>query len=256
MKNFLTLLICIFSLNLHAAETWTEVPSVSGNGTIPIFSMTQDDATATVVLVPGGPFIIGNKDPKTGRPDGINFVVRSAGQFFSEKMNVVVMGKPEKGGDLRFGKNRQSDSHASDVLEVVKFATNAKKPVWLIGTSLGSMSIAKAAVLDRENIVAGIVLSSTVFRSKDGLGVLSIDTNNLKIPVLVSHHAKDACPETNPKMIDELKERFSSSKNFTISLITAGDSPKGKPCGPTHWHGFVNAETETVRSIAEFIRNN
>lgn len=255
MKFLTTLLACLFSASLFAAEQWSTVPSISGNGAIPIFSITSEDASATVVLIPGGPFIIGNKKPDTGRPDGINFVVRTVGQFASEKMNVVLMGKPEKAGDLRFGKNRQSDSHASDVLEVVKFAKKSNKPVWLVGTSLGSMSVTKAVTLDKENSVSGLVLSSTVFHSKDGVGVLSIDTVGIGIPVLISHHAKDACPETNPKFINELKAKFSGSERIAVALIDAGDSPTGNPCGPTHWHGFVNAETETVRSITEFIRS-
>lgn len=256
MKKFISMVTVLVSCNLFAAEQWTTLESSSRNGSIPIFSIDSDDATATVVLVPGGSFVIGNKAPDTGRPDGINFLVRTAGQFSSEKFNVVLMGKPEKGGDMRSISIRQSGHHGSDVMQVANFAKEFKKPVWLVGTSLGSISVANTALLDKRSVISGVVLSSAVYRTKQREGLLSMNLNDLKIPILISAHEKDECPDTNPAMIGELKGQLPSSKNVQVALIANGNAPTGNVCGPNHWHGFINAELETVQSVAQFIRAN
>ena len=256
MKRFFILVTFFFSVNLYASEEWSNIPSISGNGTIPVFSISRDDSTATVVLIPGGPFTIGNKSPDTGRPDGINFVVRSAGQFSQEKLNVVLMGKPDKAGDLRSTEQRQKDHHASDVMEVVGFAKKFDKPIWLVGTSLGAISVVNAVLTDKNVLVKGVVLSSSSFKDKRGYGVLSMDLEKLLVPVLLSGHEKDECPATNPKFNEDARKRLTASKKVAISLISTGSAPTGNICGPKHWHGYINAEVDAVRSISEFIRSN
>ena len=257
MKKILAfVLLTVFSYSLLAQEQWSTIQAASGNGPIPIFSIDRDDAIATVVLLPGGPFTIGNKSADTGRPDGINFLVRTVGQFSSEKLNVVLMGKPPRAGDLWNGRSRESDDHGSDVMQVVEFAKELKKPVWLIGTSLGAISAVNTALIDKRAVLSGIVLSSMTFRANKNSGVLSMDVEKLTIPILISGHEKDECPGSNPKLIDELKAKLTSSKKVGVAMISSGNSPTGKPCGPNHWHGYINAEAEAVRSIADFIRSN
>lgn len=257
MNKILALVFAaVFSSTLLAQEQWSTIQSASGNGTIPIFSIYSEGSTATVVLLPGGPFTIGNKNADTGRPDGINFLVRTVDLFSSEKLNVVLMGKPSRAGDLWTGRSRESDHHGSDVMQVVEFAKELKKPVWLVGTSLGAISAVNAALIDKRSLLSGIVLSSMTFRANKNSGVLSMSVEKLTIPILISGHEKDECPSSNPKLIDELKAKLTSSKKVGVAMISSGNNPTEKPCGPKHWHGYINAEAEAVRSIADFIRSN
>lgn len=255
--KFVASLAVLFAVNVaYAAPRWVTIPSPAGNGDIPVYIDEQPDAVATVVLVPGGPFTVGERDPQSGKPKGINFLVRTVDTFAAQKLNVVLMDKPSQAGDLRWGNNRQSDAHGKDVLKVVETAKQLDKPVWLVGTSLGAISVAKASLLDETGLVNGVVLSSSVFHAKGGSGVMTMDYGKLSIPVLISHHQKDECPETNPQVIKDLVSKLTASKKVEVAMITAGDTPKGNVCGPNHWHGFINAEDETVKSISSFIHKN
>jgi len=85
---------------------------------------------------------------------------------------------------------------------------------------------------------------------------MTMDYAKLSIPVLISHHQKDECPETNPQIIKDLVSKLTASKKVEVAMITVGGTPKGNVCGPNHWHGFINAEDETVKSISTFIQKN
>lgn len=256
MKLIAFISLFFAALTSSAEPRWINIQSTSGNGDIPVYINDRADAIATVVLIPGGPFTVGKKDPQTGKPDGINFLVRSIDAFSSQKLNVVLMDKPALAGDLRWGNNRQSEGHGKDVLAVAEKAKELNKPVWLVGTSLGAISVGKASLLEQKELIAGVVFSSSVFHAKGGSGVMTMDFSTLKIPVLISHHQKDECAETAPTFVKEFAGKFSAASTVEVSMIDSGNAPKGNVCGPWHWHGFVNAELETVKSISQFIAKN
>jgi hypothetical protein len=255
MKIFPQILLLFAAINASAEQRWITLNSSAGNGDIPVYIDERADAIATVVLVPGGPFSVGKKDPVTGKPDGINFLVRTVDMFAAEKLNVVLMDKPSRGGDLRESRRRASNDHAQDILQVAEKAKELKKPVWLVGTSLGGISVGNAAQHDEKGIISGIVFSSSVYPEKK-YGVLSLNLSDMKIPVLISGHEKDECPSTAPSLIPDLKKKLTSARVVEVSLIKNGSSPKGNVCGPWHWHGYINAEQEAVKSISGFISKN
>jgi hypothetical protein len=78
----------------------------------------------------------------------------------------------------------------------------------------------------------------------------------IRLPVYVSGHEKDECATTPPSTTREIAKRLTSSKNVVLKMTHSGSTPTGNPCGPTHWHGYINAEAEVVKQMAEFIKNN
>ena len=123
---------------------------------------------------------------------------------------------------------------------------------------MGAISALNAVTLEKETKVSGIVISSAVANKTSSVkaGALDFPLEEIRVPVYVSGHAKDECRSTPPATTREIAKRLVKSKKVELKMTESGSSPSGNPCGPTHWHGYINAEQEVVRQMSEFIREN
>jgi len=142
--------------------------------------------------------------------------------------------------------------------EIAKVITYAKqqfgKPVWLVGTSRGTVSGTAAAIALGETQVQGLVLTSSVTSKKTG-AIATQNIGSLKIPVLVAHHKNDACNICVPSEARRITADLKSSPVKKFVMVEGGSDPEGDPCEARHWHGFINFEKETVKIIADWIKN-
>lgn len=254
MNKILLGLLLWMPTMVMASEYWEEI-SVNGS-TVELFVMDPSDSKVTVVLLPGGPWVLGKKDPGTQRPLGRNFLVRSASLFYEKGLTTVVMGKPSKAPDLNDGVARTSSQHADDVLAVVDYVYQKfGHPVWLVGTSRGTQSAVTAALRDRTNSISGLVLSASMLGTQySEVSLLSLDLQNIRLPVYISHHKKDECYNTDPADLDDLVNALGNAQVVELKLIESGHSPSERVCGPVHWHGYINAEPETVDGMVTWIK--
>lgn len=255
MKYLLTLIVSFFPWIAVAQPYWETIDI--GSSTVDLFIMAPKNSKTTVLLLPGGPWVLGGRDVKTQRPKGRNFLVRSAPLFFDNGLTTVIMDKPSNAPDLNDGIARTSNQHADDILAV---ATYLKKkfdhPVWLIGTSRGTQSAAAAAIRDKSQVISGLVLSASMLgTNRSEVSLLGLDLDKIRVPVYVSHHQKDECGNTNPQEIPLLVQALTNAPKVQVKLIESGHSPTERVCGPMHWHGYINAEAETVNGIASWIKS-
>jgi pimeloyl-ACP methyl ester carboxylesterase len=92
----------------------------------------------------------------------------------------------------------------------------------------------------------------TAYRIKGA--VPTQDLKKIHVPVLVVHHAHDACKVCMPH---EAKSIAGDLKNSTVKksvLLDGGTGASGDPCESLHHHGFIGMEQETVDLIAEWIK--
>ncbi len=248
----LLLWLALASSGAFAGDQLIDVP-VRQHASVPVFWMPRPDAVATVILLPGGNGGFGKL--VDGVPTGGNFLVRSRNDFAEHKLNVAVVGRPSDIADLEYI-YRTSTEHTGDLEQVVAAVRqlSGQRP-WLIGTSRGTVSTAAAAIAFGNTQLAGIVLTSSIVnRAKPG-NVPAQQLDALRIPVLVLHHAKDACRHCNPadahRIIDGLVNVPASDKQLRIA--EGGSNPTGDPCAAQHWHGYVGMEQEAVDMIANWI---
>jgi len=132
-------------------------------------------------------------------PKSDNFLVRTRELFAAEGFNVAVLGLSTDMRDLT-QEVRTSSEHAQDVLAVVKaICATTSRPVWLVGTSQGTIFAAAAAMLDQGQLIDGIVITSGYHS-----GILKLRTrvssqqgvDSIVVPTLVYHHKNDGCRET------------------------------------------------------------
>ena len=91
------------------------------------------------------------------------FLVRSRDKFADHNFMVAVVDAPS---DQQQGMNpmfRMSGAHAGDIGAVAAYLKEqADVPVWLVGTSMGTFSAARAAIAAKG--IDGLVLTSTITR--------------------------------------------------------------------------------------------
>jgi predicted esterase len=218
--------------------------------TTSVFWEPADNANATVLLFPGGAGGFGKVEQ--GRATGANFLVRSAPYFLANGLNVAIIGKPSDSEDLDYA-DRISETHMADVRKVLEFVkSRSAAPVWLVGTSRGTIS-ATAITIREPEAIAGLVLTSSVVSYRKAGAVPKQDLSAIKVPVLVVHHARDACQVCQPHEVAGILRGLKSAPVKKLVMLDGGANPRGDPCEAFHWHGFVGMEQEAVQTIANWI---
>jgi len=213
--------------------------------------MPRDGATATVLLFSGGTGGIGYRD---GEPKSGNFLIRSRDEFAKAGFNVALMGNPSDTPKLN-PVFRQSPEHFADVRAVLQdIRTSSPVPVWLVGTSQGTISAA-AAGIDLGAAVQGVVLTATLSGQQFGGSVSDLPLEKLAVPVLVHQHAKDSCKITPPYLAARLISKLSASPVKKYMEVDGGQNPTGPACEAFHYHGYIEMEPEAVAQISTWIKH-
>ncbi len=249
------LFICIIVLCLTApavAESDRLVKIDSRPGVaVSFYYMKREGAKASVVLLTGGGGGIGMKN---GIPTSNNFLVRSRDLFAANGFNVAVVGKPSD-KDTLDGSFRISPEHIEDLRQVLDFLKNDEGvPVWIVGTSMGSISATSVATVVSKEEVSGIVLTSSVTQKKIG-AVPEQRLESIRVPVLVVHHEFDECKICVPSEVSQIIRGLKNAPIKKEVYVKGGANPRGDPCEALHKHGFIGMEKEVVDLISAWIKN-
>jgi len=222
-----------------------EVPTRTGV-TVPVFWQPAASAKATVLLFPGGAGGFGQVE--AGRPTGRNYLVRGSGEFVARGYNVAIVGRPSDTPDLGYA-DRLTDAHLGDIRAVLAAVKGwSPLPVWLVGTSRGTVSVTAAASRGVGEI-AGMVLTSAITAADKRGNVPSQQLAAIRVPVLVVHHAKDQCRVTPPGEAPRILSGLTAAPVKKLVIVDGGANPQGDPCEALHWHGFIGMEAEVVDLI-------
>ena len=219
---------------------------------VPIYEVWKKDAVATLVLYSGGGGGFG-KIGADGWPGSANFLIRSAKLFSAHPFNVILVGRATDvtglDGLTRIGDDHNLDNQA--IFKAIKAKSSA--PIWLVGTSMGTISVTAAAIRDTGSNIAGIVLTSSVTASRIKGAVLAQDLSKIKVPVLVLHHEHDACKVCTPELAKSIAGELKNSPIRKTLWVDGGDGASGDPCEALHFHGFIGKEKEAVDLIADWV---
>ncbi|MCP3716816.1 alpha/beta hydrolase [Paraburkholderia sp. CNPSo 3281] len=190
-----------------------------------------------------------------------NFLVRSRMLFVNDGVAVAVIDSPsDRQTPPYLDGFRLTPEHAADARAVIAWSREQLHvPVWLVGTSRGTQSVAAIAIAlakDDANPGAGpdgIVLTSTILReNRGGDPVTGMNLSALKIPVLVVHNKDDACKVCPVAETDTLMQKLTQSPRTKLMLVSGGAS-RGDPCGAFAYHGFNGIESEVVHGITAWM---
>lgn len=226
---------------VHTTVWWEAAPVGEG----------ASNARATVLLFPGG--VGGFGRVAQGRPSSDNFLVRSAQAFTDQGLNVAIFGRAN-GQELQPA-DRMGSDHLQDIRQVVQAVrTHSNAPLWLVGTSRGTTSVASAAIALQDAGLAGVVMTSSIVAADEPGALPSLDLAAIRVPVLLVQHAKDACKLCTPSAMPAVLQRLVQAPVKQLRLVDGGRNPSGGVCHAMHWHGFIGMEDDAVQLIAQWIR--
>lgn len=221
---------------------------------VPIYTVWKENAVATLVLYSGGSGGYG-KIGADGWPGSQNFLIRSARLFAAHPVNLVLVGRASDVPDLD-GATRTGDQHDQDNQSIFRtIKAQSAAPIWLVGTSMGTISATAAAIRDGGRNVAGIVLTSSVTGYRISGAVPTQDLEKIKVPVLVVHHERDACKVCTPYEARNIADGLKNSPIKKTVLLSGGSGVSGDSCGALHFHGYIGMEKDAVDLIVSWITN-
>ena len=228
-------------------------------------------AHASVILLTGGDGRLSLSDGTDPiNPAGTvinstgNFLIRSANKFLREGLNVMMADVepffPNVAGNTGIGLGqRMGATHASQLQNFVNTAAARwGKPVWVVGTSNGSISAVTAGgFAPALTGIKGLVLTSTrsVLNNATNQGLFDLYRTRITVPTLVLWNQDDACPVSPPAGSAALFAAIPASGKKSVAL-DGGHSVATDNCGAFSEHGYAGIEREAVEKIAHFIKQN
>jgi hypothetical protein len=239
----------------RADEELVKLPTRPGV-TQPFWVMTPPGSpVASVILFTGGPGLLFSQRQPVLR--GKNFLIRSRDKFAAAGFLVASVDGPSdhlEGLDESF---RTSAEHASDIAAVIAYLRQkAAVPVWLIGTSRGTTSVANVAARLKSGGPDGLVLTSSIVAPTRILAPIqsSVDVGTIAVPTLFVHNRDDACMACPFSAVPALMARFTRAPRKELIAVSGGSTPLSDPCEALSRHGYIGIEDEVVGKIAAWIK--
>ena len=211
---------------------------------------------ATVILFTGGPGRLGIFSNGSMSRGEDNFLVRSRELFRAHGLAVVVVDAPSDRQAQPFMDGfRETPAHATDIQTVIAWARKRHNvPVWLIGTSRGTQSVAAIATqLTLPDGPNGIVLTSSILTDTPSrTPVPDLPLQKISVPTLVVHHKMDGCKWCQFSDIEKLMSQLPKSAAVELITVTGGQT-QGDPCNARGYHGYNGIEQDTIDKIVAWL---
>lgn len=207
---------------------------------------------ASLILFPGGGGKLQGYGP--AKLDHGNFLVRSRNLFVAKGFVVAVIDAPsdQPGG---MGEFRVGEDHRRDIAAVIAYLRQAAPvPVWLVGTSRGTLSAANGAALEAGG-PDGVVLTSSVTRGskRQKMTVYDDDLDAIRVPALLVHNRNDACPLCPFSDMPDLLEALDNAPRKELVAVEGGAPSESEACKSLSRHGYFGIEEQVVGVITDWI---
>jgi hypothetical protein len=221
-------------------------------------SSTSKNPTRLAVLLPGYPAVVRpvveNGAMTSSRLSG-NFLIRSRHFLVDETIASLIVDCQSDSGDYctstyQASKQRQED--VDKLIAEVKRRTPSISEVWLIGTSMGTIS-SSFMPLHNPSAYAGAIHTASITEpyarnSYRELG--GFDYKKTAVPQYFIHHAADPCFLTTYAGAQSITEKY----KVPLITVTGGSNFKGDPCKAFTEHGFRGKEKDVMRAVGAIIK--
>lgn len=192
-----------------------------------------------------------------------NFLPRSRREFIRNAILPVILDNPSDQPDGMSDAFRESREHYTDIRAVrgELYKRYPELPVFLVGTSRSTLSVAYLARQLQTDIQGAVLTSSMFYTSSDPRArplLAGFDWSQIKVPVLLVHHEEDGCGATPYREAARAGSRYPL---VTLISVRGGKPAESGPCAPLSSHGYFGREAQTVDAIAgwmlgkQFARN-
>jgi predicted alpha/beta-hydrolase family hydrolase len=184
-----------------------------------------------------------------------NFLLRIADRLSTAGIALVY---PDTPSDQRngFGNSRTGPDHMKDGQAVVAWTRqHIDAPIFVIGTSRGTISAVNIAADIEPGAIAGVVLtSSLMLPSRTTNAIDDAQLARVAVPTLVVHHRDDGCGVTKPAEVPQLMDGLKSTPRKDLIWISGGLPAKSGPCDGKSAHGYFGAEAEATKAMIDWMK--
>ncbi len=265
---FLAIVLQTYPVSAQDGATQTvglneEIVSVDLNGDrkqvgVYTTSSSSKNPTRLAVLLPGYPSVVRpvveNGVMTNSRLSG-NFLIRSRQFLVDETIASLIVDCQSDSGDLcsstyQASKQRQED--VDKLIAEVKRRTPSISEVWLIGTSMGTISSSYMPIHNPSGYAGAIHTASITepYARNSYRELGGFDYKKTTVPQYFVHHAADPCFLTTYAGAKSITDKY---KVPLITVIGGGDF-KGDACKAFTEHGFRGKEKDVMRNIGVIIK--
>jgi hypothetical protein len=243
----IALLFAVAPAPARAQAVVADLPVPSG-GTERAAFLPAPAARATVILLAGGEGVV--QIGSGGETGNNNFLIRSRNLWAPYGINAVILGSPDNRSLLG---QRSQPGYAAALGVAVDFArSRSNVPVWLVGTSQGSVAAVNGAAR-LGGKVAGVVLTSSVTQaSRSGETAFGAGANAIAVPALVVSNSRDACRASPTADAQTLLATMAASPRKEAILVDSS-AIQSDPCEALSPHGYLGIEASVIGRIANWI---
>ena len=251
------------TITAHAVNLSEELISVDLSGDrkqvgVYTTSSTAKNPTRLAVLLPGYPSVVRpvveNGVMTNSRLSG-NFLIRSRHFLVDETIASLIVDCQSDSGDYctstyQASKQRQED--VDKLIAEVKRRTPSIAEIWLIGTSMGTIS-SSFMPLHNPSGYAGAIHTASITEPYARNSYRELGGFNYKkitVPQYFVHHVADPCFLTTYAGAQSITEKY----QVPLITVRGGGDFKGDACKAFTEHGFRGKEKDVMHAVGVIIK--
>jgi len=223
-----------------------DLPLQGGGFQRVLYFAARRDTKGIIVMFPGG---TGEIDiEKSGRvKNAKNFVVRSDDLWRDRGYGIVLVDALDH---QSMRGQRSSAAYAEITQKIIEFAhRQANVPVWVLGTSQGSIAAMNAASHAARAQLAGLILTESVsILGGSHETVFNAHPDDVRVPSLIVANADDRCKVAPPSMAQSVAQSIRRVPTTVLS-VSGGTQRTQDDCGSLTPHGYYGIEEKVVDDI-------
>ncbi len=203
-----------------------------------------------IVMFPGGTDEL--RIEKNGAiRHGENFLVRTRALWLARGYGVVLVDAIDR---QSMRSERSTSAYGEVTQEILAFARErAQVPVWVMGTSQGSIAAVNAAAHAGRGDIAGLILTESV----SVLGgshetVFDAHPEEVRVPTLVVANDNDQCRVAPPAMADAIA-RSLNQISASVLRVHGGEQQSSNACGSLSPHGYLGIEDSVIDAVVDWM---
>ncbi len=209
------------------------------------------------VLIPGYPSVfrpaVENGVMISTKLSG-NFLIRSRRHLADESIAILTIDCQSESGDIcssSYQASNERQAHVQKLINEVKKRYPTIQEVWLVGTSMGTISSSFMPAY-APRAYAGAIHTAAItepYARNSYRELINFDYRKSGAPQFFIHHKDDPCYLTTWSGAKSISDKYG------VPLITVfgGSNFQGNPCNAFTEHGFRGKELEVMQTIREII---
>ena len=211
------------------------------------------------VLLPGYPSVVTpkmkNKIMYSSKLTG-NFLIRARRHLVDTDIGTLIVDCKTNITGICSSNYQSSLKRHEDVSKLIleiKLKYPSIKEIWLIGTSMGTVSSSFMPTYDT-NFYSGAIHTATITeptKKNSYRELMNFNYKKINIPQFFIHHKDDPCDITTYSGAEKITKKL----NLPLITVLGGSNFNGHPCKAKTQHGFKGVEKKVMNAIQYIIKN-